>query len=62
MTEQEAVAKFNAFMKDFRKDGYSLEAILQMGPKGINPAFNIRPLTMAEMPKVATPEVKEPKK
>lgn len=58
MTEQEAVARVNAFMRDFREDGYSLEPILQMSPKGIDPAFNIRPLTVAEMPK----EVKEPKK
>lgn len=58
MTEQEAVARFEAFINEYRRDGYSVEPILQMGPKGINPAFSIRPLTMAEMPK----EVKEPKK
>lgn len=51
MTKEQAVEKVNTFLKELRDSGYSLEPVLRSDSMSITADFNLRPLTVDELPK-----------
>lgn len=51
MTKEQAIEKVNAFLKELRDNGYSLEPVLRSNAMSITADLNLRPLTVDELPK-----------